>query len=215
MFQTSMKVRIIDEACIGCKRCVSVCPSGALEMQGKLAVLEESRCVGCMKCAEQCIPYQAIEMLPDTSPRTLGIPREEWDMDAVTGLCAGARLDPEQTICVCTGTTAGEVAAAVAQGIHEPEDIVDKTGVRALCGWLCLTPIMRLLEAQGVELGRPDKDYRIYEQGTKVAIWNISDEVDAKYPEYRLKESREAIEAGTLTEPTPWFADILPAKENA
>lgn len=215
MFKTFMKVRIIDEACIGCQRCVSVCPSGALEMQGKLAVLEESRCVGCMKCAEQCIPYQAIEMLPDLEGRQLGIPREEWDEAAVAELCAGARLDPEQVICVCTGTTGGEVAAAVAKGITEPEDIVDATGVRALCGWLCLTPVMRILEAAKVELNRPDKDYRIYERGTKVAIWNISDEVDAKYPEYRLKESREAIEAGQMTEPTPWFADILPSKEHA
>lgn len=215
MFTTSLKVRIIDEACIGCQRCVSVCPSGALEMQEKLAVLEESRCVGCMKCVEQCIPYGAIEMLPVEEPRDLGIPKEEWDLTKVNELCAGARVDPDQVICVCTGTTAGEVAAAIAKGIHEPEDIVHATGVRSLCGWLCLTPVMRLLEAAGVELGRPEKDSRIYEQGTKVAIWNISDEVDAKYPEYRLKESREAIEAGAMTEPTPWFADILPGKDNA
>jgi Fe-S-cluster-containing hydrogenase component 2 len=213
MFRTSLTVKIIDEACIGCTRCVSVCPSGALEMQNKLAVLEESRCVGCMKCVEQCIPYQAIEMLPAAEQRELGIPREERDPAAVDELCARARLDPDQIVCVCTGTTAGEVAAAVAKGITEPEDIVLATGVRAMCGWLCLTPVTRLLEANGVELDRPVRDYRIYTDGTKVGIWNIPDGIDEKYPEYRLKESLDAIEAGTFNEPTPWFADVQPGRK--
>jgi Fe-S-cluster-containing hydrogenase component 2 len=213
MYQPQMAVRVIDEACVGCERCVNVCPSGALSMQERIAVLDRPRCVGCMKCVEQCIPYGAIEMLPNPQAQQLGIPPEEWDHPAVEVLCARARLDPEQVVCVCTGTTAGEVAAAVASGITEPEDITYATGVRALCGWLCLTPVTRLLEAADVELERPSNDYRIYSDATKVAIWTIPDGVNEKYPEYRLKESLEAIDSGTMNEPTPWFADIQPVKD--
>src|SRR5262249_58988948 len=99
---------------------------------------------------------------------------------------------PEQVVCVCTGTTASEVAAAIAEGITAPEDITMATGVRAACGWLCLTSVTRLLEASGNPLSRPKQDYRIYTEATKVAIWNIPDGVDEKYPEYRLVQSLEA-----------------------
>ena len=214
MFQQSVAVKIIDEACVGCRLCTQVCPSGALSMKGKLAVLDEPRCVGCMKCIEQCLPYGAIEMaMRESPPQLLGIPESDRDTPEVAELCASARLDPGQVICVCTGTTAGEVAAAVASGITEPEDITYATGVRALCGWLCLTPVTRLLDAAGVEIKRAASDTRLYPEGTKIAIWNIPDGVDEKYPEYRLKESLEAINAGEMNEPSPWFADIQPERK--
>jgi len=168
-----------------------------------------------MKCVEQCIPYGAIGIQPNPDGRQLGIPPEDRDEAAVNELCAKARLAPEEVVCVCTGTTASEVAAAIADGITAPEDITMATGVRAACGWLCLTSVTRLLEASGNPLSRPKQDYRIYTEATKVAIWNIPDGIDEKYPEYRLKESLDAIEAGQLNEPAPWLPDIQPGRKNA
>jgi len=217
MFKPSLVVQVVEEACVGCNQCVNVCPSGALSLDKhrRKAVLDEPRCVGCMKCVEQCIPYGAIGIQPNPDGRQLGIPPEDRDEAAVNELCAKARLAPEQVVCVCTGTTASEVAAAIADGITAPEDITMATGVRAACGWLCLTSVTRLLEASGNPLSRPKQDYRIYPEATKVAIWNIPDGIDEKYPEYRLKESLDAIEAGQLNEPAPWLPDIQPGRADA
>src|SRR5216117_2107047 len=116
MFTTSAIVQISEEACVGCTRCVNVCPSEALAMEGRLAVLDEPKCVGCFKCLEACIPYNAISIRRDPNPRQLGVPAERWDRPEVTELCAKARFDPQQAICMCTSTTAAEVAAAIVDG---------------------------------------------------------------------------------------------------
>ena len=96
MFRTSAVVEITDEKCVGCRRCVNVCPSGALEMDGRLAVLEEPKCVGCFKCVEACGPYEAISIKRDPSPRVLTTPEETYDQPAVDDLCAKARNRPRR-----------------------------------------------------------------------------------------------------------------------
>jgi Fe-S-cluster-containing hydrogenase component 2 len=213
MFESAAIVEISEEACVGCTRCVNVCPSGALSMDGRLAVLEESKCVGCFKCLEACIPYNAISTRRDPEPRHFGVPRERWNRSEVRELCAKARFDPQQAICMCTSTTAAEVAAAIIDGVHEPEELPLATGVRAKCGMWCLAGVTRLLAAHGIEIDRSPKDYRIYGDGDgiQVAIWNVPDDVADKYPEYRLREMREAVENGSnLNSPTPMFPDIQP-----
>jgi Fe-S-cluster-containing hydrogenase component 2 len=210
---TTAIVQINDEACVGCRRCVNVCPSDALEMNGKLAVLTDDKCVGCFKCVEACIPYNAISARRDPNPRELGVPPERLDRPEVRELCAKARFDPEQAICMCTSTTAAEVAAAILDGVREPEELTLATGVRAKCGMWCLAPTMRLLAAHGIEIERSSKDHRIYGDGdgTDVAIWTIPDDVADRYPEYRLRESKEAVESGqNLNSSTPMFPDIQP-----
>lgn len=213
MFTTSAIVQITDENCVGCRRCVNVCPSGALEMVGRLAVLDAPRCVGCFKCVEACYPYDAISAVADPEPRTLATPITAEHGPQVEALCAAARLAPDAMICMCTSTTAGEVAAAIVDGVHEPEDLTLATGVRAKCGMWCLTPTMRLLRAHGVEVTRPAKDQRIYADGdgAEVAIWTIPDEVADRYPEYHLREDLAAVERDEVSNrPTPWFPDIRP-----
>jgi ferredoxin len=45
--------------CIGCSRCYKVCPSGAITMDGPLAVIDQFLCTHCNKCLEVC-PTHAI-----------------------------------------------------------------------------------------------------------------------------------------------------------
>src|ERR1700747_1413194 len=187
MLTTSAIVQISDDACVGCRRCVNVLPSDALAMDGKLAVLEDSKCVGCFKCVEACIPYNAISVRRDPNPRQLGLSQEWSDRPQVHELCAKARFDPQQAICMCTSTTAAEVAAAIIDGVREPEELTLATGVRAKCGMWCLAPTMRLLAAHGIEIDRSPRDHRIYCDGggTDVAIWTIPALVRDRHPGYR------------------------------
>src|ERR1700756_1562369 len=101
MFPTFTIVEVSDKACVGGRSCVNGLPTEALRMDGKLAVLEDSKCVGCFKCVEACIPYNAISVRRDPNPRELGIRQERLVRPEVHELCAKARFDPQQAICMC------------------------------------------------------------------------------------------------------------------
>jgi heterodisulfide reductase subunit A len=60
-----LTARVIEDLCIGCMRCVKVCPFGAIEQtgpvkEGKVRILEAA-CMGCGTCAAEC-NFDAIEM---------------------------------------------------------------------------------------------------------------------------------------------------------
>lgn len=40
--------------CIGCTLCTKQCESGAITMNGSIAVIDAEKCTGCGKCAEKC-----------------------------------------------------------------------------------------------------------------------------------------------------------------
>ncbi len=49
------RVRVEEEICIGCRRCVEVCPRAVFRMEGGSAeVVQEDRCVVCRSCFRQC-----------------------------------------------------------------------------------------------------------------------------------------------------------------
>ena len=216
MFTISAVVEVHDDRCVGCQRCVNVCPSDALAMNDRLAVLDEPKCVGCFKCVEACTPYDAISIRRASAPRVLATSGRPDTEEAVAAVCAKARLLPDAVVCVCTRTTAGEVAAAIIEGASAPETITLATGARAKCGMWCHAPVMRLLEAHGIALDAEKKDQRHYADSgaTEVALWTVPDDVADRYPEYRLCESMEAVEDGRInSEPTPMFPDIQPAHQ--
>ncbi|NLM83958.1 MAG: electron transfer flavoprotein subunit alpha [Clostridiales bacterium] len=58
-----MAVRIIEEKCKGCTKCVKACPFEAISMNGKLADIGPS-CTNCGACLDVC-PFGAIEQVDD------------------------------------------------------------------------------------------------------------------------------------------------------
>ena len=64
------KAALIDEArCIGCTRCIEVCPVDAIVgAQGQMHTVVESWCIGCALCPPAC-PVDCIDMVP---------PRGRW-----------------------------------------------------------------------------------------------------------------------------------------
>jgi bacterioferritin-associated ferredoxin len=179
-------------------------------MSERVAVVDEPKCTGCSKCVEACMQHGAMVARDDSSGRSFGGPVPDSDRAAVEELCAKARFKPNDALCVCTQTKAAEVAAAIIRGVHEPEALTLETGIRAGCGIWCITPVLRLLAAHGATLQRSAADYRICpEQAAgEVAIWSISDEVAAKYPEYYLAEDRRAVTQAVVENPI--FPDIVP-----
>jgi len=54
-------VRIDHQACTGCSRCVSVCPSNTLVLAGGRASVAGQSCIECRQCAAVC-PEKAVEV---------------------------------------------------------------------------------------------------------------------------------------------------------
>jgi electron transfer flavoprotein alpha subunit len=68
-------VVIIKDKCTGCTQCVSVCPTGALEMKEGLAVVDPKLCNACGECVEVC-PAEAM-FLPGGPPEAKEKPAAE------------------------------------------------------------------------------------------------------------------------------------------
>jgi Fe-S-cluster-containing hydrogenase component 2 len=182
--------------CIGDRICENVCPTGAIRVVEKKAVVDGRKCAACLKCIDYC-GEGAIRMLPRPQPVLLKVDPSAVAPDQLRELCRRAHLDPDDVICPCTATTAGEVGAAVLKGARTPEDVSIMTGVRTACGMWCMALVQELLRAHGLKT-TPPKGYNWYEVDT--ALWNVPDGVVRKYPEYRLKEARRLFHAGTSDE---------------
>ncbi|MCP4757400.1 MAG: (Fe-S)-binding protein [Proteobacteria bacterium] len=180
------------ELCQGDKICENICVAKAVRVVDKKAFVDDGRCVSCMKCLDAC-PTAAIAMTPREEPLLLAVNTAEAAPEDLKQLCAEAHLDPEDIVCVCTFTTAKEIAAAVLGGAKTPEEVTLATGARSACGMWCIAPILRVMNAHGLEL--PESDgYRWY--NIKVDLWNAVEDVDRKYPEYRLEEDRKLFREG-------------------
>ncbi|MBO6251671.1 MAG: 4Fe-4S binding protein [Muribaculaceae bacterium] len=49
---------VIDDNCVACGTCMSVCPTGAIS-EGDIYVIDPDTCISCGTCAEAC-PNEAI-----------------------------------------------------------------------------------------------------------------------------------------------------------
>ena len=189
------ELAVVDsQKCSGCGICVRICPVEAIRLKkrGKkhLAVIEESACLDCKLCFTRC-PEYAIGMVRRDTPLQVGVDMSGVSEDAVTRICQTAHMYPDQVICYCHRVLAREIAAAILQGARMPEDLSKATGARTGCGTLCITGMIRLLRASGIELtGAPGDQW----YGLKLSIWEIAPEVRRKYPQYFLNDDLQAVE---------------------
>ncbi len=64
----STKAFYADEKCIGCGKCASICPSGAIEKVGGRPTWTKSKCLKCCGCINRC-PVSAIQYGKRTASR--------------------------------------------------------------------------------------------------------------------------------------------------
>ncbi len=174
----TMVAKVDREKCVGCKTCAKVCPTLAINIVDRKAVIDEANCSGCGNCNQRC-PVYAVTMVKLEKPFKVGVSIADVDYGQIEALCAKASLNPEQLICYCTGTRAEEAAAAIIKGAGTPEEITRQTGARTGCKVECIQPMLRLLEAAGLNPKPPEGGYQWY--GRTPTIWEIPEEVKQKY----------------------------------
>lgn len=208
--RVTMVAEILGDRCTGCRLCAQVCPTVAIEMRGRtddeigpgknIAVMHGEHCYNVQACLEIC-PDEAIVMRELDEPFEVGVDVRSVDSDEMRGICRRAGFSPAATICPCTSTTAGELAAAVLKGARTPDDLSRMTGVRTGCSELCLQPILDVLAAGGhTEMERnPPTGFQWYGRAGDLfsslqADGTPTQEIEEEFWLYQPK--REMIELG-------------------
>lgn len=181
--------QVDPDKCTGDKLCERVCPTGAVRVIEKQALVDPERCVACSKCLDRC-PSDAISMIDRPEPVVLRTDPRSVDQQKILELCLKAKMVPGQLVCMCTGTLAKEVAAAILLGAKSFADLSLRTGARSGCGIYCIGSIQRLFEAAGLKVTSPE-DHRMYD--LTLNMFDVPAEVREKYPQYYLKEDTEIL----------------------
>jgi NAD-dependent dihydropyrimidine dehydrogenase PreA subunit len=199
-----MVVEIDVEKCTGCDQCTRSCPTAAFTLRDrlpsepgksrKIVELDKSACLNAQRCLEFCLD-DALRMVELEEPFEVGIDASKVDEAAIDALCAKAGFAASVPACVCTGTTVGEMAAAVLLGADTPEKLSLATGARTGCSEICMHPFLAVLAAAG-HADAPKAVNKGYQWYSKTATLFEQLGADGKYPqdllndfpEYRLQQ---------------------------
>jgi Fe-S-cluster-containing hydrogenase component 2 len=176
--------------CTGCKLCDIVCPSGAISMVARKAVIHAESCIGCSRCVDRC-PENIMWMIERDEPLVVTVSPDEVDVTAVTALLDRAGMGPNVSVCACTLTPASEIAGAIVKGAQNLEQVCAMTGMRSGCGIYCVAPALRLLEAAGRDM-TPPKGHRWYP--CTLALWDLAPEVIERYADGFITEDRRVFD---------------------
>jgi len=102
-----MPIDVLKDKCIGCTRCAKACPTEAITMVEKLAVIDLDKCIYCGSCVSAC-PVTAIEITIDKQPVA--------DLDEYNGIWVYGEADN------------GHLAGVVPELIGEGRKLADKRG---------------------------------------------------------------------------------------
>ncbi len=154
-------------------------------------VYDESRCLGCGNCEQRC-PHKAISMVRRDDPFIVAVDMKTVDKVKVDEICRKARFNPEQIICYCTETRAEEIAAAILKGAKNPAEIGAMTGATSGCSVECIQPLLRILEAAGID---PGKAQGTQWYGRTTTVWDVSREVAEKpqYKKFHFQDDQELM----------------------
>jgi Pyruvate/2-oxoacid:ferredoxin oxidoreductase delta subunit/bacterioferritin-associated ferredoxin len=178
MKNVTLLAKVDNEACRGCKVCQKVCPVLAISVVDGKAVVDDAACRGCTNCESRC-PFYAIKMVRREEPFKIGVDVAEFDAEKIAEICDKAHINPQQILCYCVGVRAEEVAAAILGGATTPEEISLKTGIRTGCTIECVEPLLRMVDAAGIELKPIEGGWQWY--GKTVTAWDLPEAVKEKY----------------------------------
>lgn len=198
-----MVVEVIDDLCTGCNLCSRVCPTAAFTLRDRLpseagtsrmiVELDHAACLNAQRCLEVC-PHEALLMKELDAPFSVGVDMQTVDSAAVEALCAKTGTPSNTAVCPCTGTTLGELAAAIIGGADTPEKLSLATGVRTGCSELCMHPVLMILAAAGhADAPKFPKGYQWYSAAPSLyqhvgPDGKLPQALKDKYPEYKLDE---------------------------
>jgi ferredoxin len=175
-------VSVVDpRKCNGDRLCEGLCPAGAIKVVEKKARVDATRCVACGKCADVC-REEAVTLIRRDDPMAIGFNVAAVDPAKVQELCMKASLLPDLLVCACTGTLAGEVAAAVISGARSPEDIVARTGAGSGCGIYCMGVVFKLFQAAGIRIPEDPRWNNL-----PLTAADVPEVVSEKYPAYYFR----------------------------
>lgn len=189
MVAIAYRAEVIPEHCTGCVDCVFVCPTLAITMANRKAVIDGDKCVACQNCIGICRD-DAIVKRELAEPVEREVDYKAVDQDRILEICRRAHIHPMQWLCLCTATRAREGAAAILQGATTPEDMALMTGTRSGCTVYCAMMSMRLLKAAGVSL---PETYKWHLFDTTQSLWEVPPEVIEKYSDYFLVEDKDVF----------------------
>jgi len=129
-----MSIRVIDEKCTGCRRCVAACPYGAITVLQKRARIDAAACNLCGACVPAC-PEKAIELVhAEKSPRPESMHSGLWVFAEQRGgtaapvvaelLREGRRLARELGEPLCALLLGRDVAGEAQELIHRGAETV-------------------------------------------------------------------------------------------
>ncbi|TQI66659.1 4Fe-4S binding protein [Clostridium sp. KNHs216] len=200
MKRVTLLAEVQQDVCRGCKVCEKVCPVYAISVTDKKAKVKEDECRGCTNCESRC-PFHAIKMVKREKPFTVGVDISQYDSGQIRELCEKAHLNPEQVICYCVGVRAEEVAAAIMAGAKTPDEISSVTGIRTGCTIECIQPLLRLIQAAGIELKRDENGWQWY--GVTPTAWTLPEDIVHKYNKrgFYFEEDKQLLDRVVHTNP--------------
>lgn len=190
------EIEVITSNCTSCYRCERACPTAAITMVGPtkkdaVAVVDNSRCVACNRCIDVCDDDALLAHRREDAYEA-GTDFVAADRSATIGLCRAAGIDPEQTVCVCTGTQAQEIAAAIVEGQGSFAEVALATGAQAGCLLYCSVPVRLLLATHNG--GDAPSASKVKRYACAQSVLDLPLDLDEAYPLFALSAERRYAE---------------------